>query len=290
MIFGVSPAYFISRFGEGFTCEQIAGSLGELSAMGFGGFQLEVFLPDRLSEWTDGGAALVRARADEAELTATQFVAHFMLEGFASPSSLQSDFGFQEAEEVVRIMKQFPRCDLVTLPLPAWQARSADAYSTAAVKRARSRLAEKLSRIGDIFHAAGVRMALEIMPGSLAGGTEGVLALWEEMGDTRTGYNFDTGHAWACKENIYAIPARFGTRITGTHLCDNAGLENLSAPPGDGTIDWNLLMKTLAVNGYRGAYDIEIRCDASEVEAAYVRGLSHLKERVNTGEAAGSSA
>jgi len=289
MIFGVSPAYFISRFGEGFTCEQIAGSLGDLSAMGFDGFQLEVFLPDRLSEWRDGGAALVRAQADEVGLTATQFIAHFMLEGFGSPSSLQSDFGLLEAEEVVQIVKQFPGCDLVTLPLPAWQAQSADAYSKTAVKRARSRLAEKLSLIGETFHSAGVRMALEVMPGSLAGGTEGVLALWEDMGDTRTGYNFDTGHAWACKENIYAIPARFGRRITGTHLCDNAGLENLSAPPGDGTIDWNLLMKTLAANGYRGACDIEIRCDASEVQAAYARGLSHVKERGNTGEATGSS-
>ena len=76
---GVSPAYFISRFGNGFTPRQVAGDLETLAKMGFEGFQLEVFHGERLAEWVSKGAFAVRDRSRGLGLRASQFVAHFML-------------------------------------------------------------------------------------------------------------------------------------------------------------------------------------------------------------------
>ena len=70
------------------------------------------------------------------------------------------------------------------------------------------------------------------------GGIDGFLRLCEHIGTDTLGLNFDTGHARACKENLYLIPAKLGGRILGTHLCDNFGHENLSLRPGAGSIDW----------------------------------------------------
>ena len=92
---------------------------------------------------------------------------------------------------------------------------------------------------------AGRRMALEILPGAVVGGIDGFLRLCEHIGSDTLGLNFDTGHAWACKENLYLIPAKLGERILGTHLCDNFGGENLSLRPGAGSIDWPRLIAAL---------------------------------------------
>ena len=90
------------------------------------------------------------------------------------------------------------------------------------------------------------------------------------------GYNFDTGHAQACKELVELIPVRLGDRIFGTHLCDNHGYENSSLAPGDGTIDWSRLIPTLRSSGYEGSYDIEILCDGDSVDKQYQDAFSFV--------------
>ena len=42
-MFGVSPAYFFSRFTTDFTVDQIAQALPDLRREGFSGFQLEIY-------------------------------------------------------------------------------------------------------------------------------------------------------------------------------------------------------------------------------------------------------
>jgi sugar phosphate isomerase/epimerase len=71
---------------------------------------------------------------------------------------------------------------------------------------------------------------LEILPSAIVGGIDGFIRLCERLGTASLGLNFDTGHAWASKENLYLIPAKLGRQIVGTHLCDNFGNENLSLP------------------------------------------------------------
>ena len=78
-IVGVSPAYCISRFNDRFSPEQMATGLEDIAAMGYGGFQPEVFHRSTLSDWQQSGSALVAGRAKALGLRTTQFVAHFML-------------------------------------------------------------------------------------------------------------------------------------------------------------------------------------------------------------------
>ncbi len=84
--------------------------------------------------------------------------------------------------------------------------------------------------------------------------------------------NFDTGHAWASKENLYLIPAKLGKRIAGTHLCDNFQNENLSLRPGAGSIDWPRIVKALRLAGYDGWFDLEIICRLVMIHKEYREG------------------
>ena len=90
--------------------------------------------------------------------------------------------------------------------------------------------------------------------------------------------NFDTGHAWAAKENLYLIPAKLGRQILGTHLCDNFGHDNLSLPPGAGSIDWHRIIAGLNAVGYQGSYDIEIVCQPKAVRQQYLEGRGFIEK------------
>ncbi|GAB4369956.1 MAG: hypothetical protein Kow009_06510 [Spirochaetales bacterium] len=282
--FGVSPAYFFSRFTTDFTVDQIASALPDLKQMGFEGFQLEIYHAERMGEWESKGAMLA-SRARETGLIPTQFVAHFLLHGFESREALESSFGIEEIKRVVEILHYFPECKVVTVPLPAFQVTPGFSWGRKEYADAYGRLVEKISFQLEIVESAGVRMALEIVPFSLLGGIEGLLRLRSRLGSSSLGYNLDTGHAFSSKEVLPLVPARLsqdGTCcIYGTHLKDNWGTENLALSPGKGGVPWKDLLQNLFYAGYRGSLDLEIACRAEEVDEEYRRGLRFLQDIVD---------
>ena len=276
---GVSPAFQLSRYGDRFTPEDIADSLGDILAMGFSGFQLEVFHPDTLSLWTRQGSALVARTAEKLALCPSQFAGHFLLHGFDSPSSLNSEFGIEETKACLEILKPFPDCSVITVVVPAFP----DAGTTVdkeTYEMLWARMVEKFRAMLAIAEEGGKKIAVEILPGSLIGGLQGLLRLIDALGSPNFGYNFDTGHAWASREAIALIPGMLSGRIFGTHLKDNDQTQNVSLPPGDGTIPWDSLVKNLFASGYRGNFDLEIRCESGETESRYKRGLEFIKSKL----------
>ena len=71
-------------------------------------------------------------------------------------------------------------------------------------------------------------------------------------------------------------------RILGTHLCDNFGHENLSLPPGAGSIDWLQIVSGLTAAGYRGYFDIEIVCRPEAVRQQYSEGRAFIEKLLKT--------
>jgi sugar phosphate isomerase/epimerase len=274
-VHGVSPAFVLSARGEDFSPDDFCVCLDRIAALGFEAFQPEVFHRDRLPEWLAGGARRVAECARDMNLQASQFVAHFLTPCLSSAASLRSDEGTEELKWTIEIAACFENCRVVTLPIGPWQADPGvvEDYSQLA-----GRFRDKLSELLQIAAAADFYLALEILPHSFPGGSEGFLRLYRELSSPRLGLNFDTGHAWACKEALPLLPSKLAGLIFGTHLCDNDGGENLSLAPGEGTIDWPAVLTALKSSGYTGSLDLEIRTASGEVESAYAAGLSRLKE------------
>lgn len=244
-MFGVSPAYFLSRFGDRFTYQQVADSLAEVREAGFDAAQAEVFHREALDDWRRGGAAVIRDAARDANLEITQFVGHFLLHGFETPDALTSDTGIEETAMALDGVALFPECRVITVPLPPFRpTRLSDLTATACVQF-RARLAEKLGRMLDRVEQTGRRLALELIPGNLVGGAQGFLRLHAEIGRPSLGYNFDTGHAWSIREWPPLVAAELGTKIFGTHLKDNAQDEGALAP-GQGSLPWRMTFAALA--------------------------------------------
>jgi sugar phosphate isomerase/epimerase len=273
-IIGVSPAYFISRFSNRFTPEEVASGLKDLAEIGFQGFQLEVFHRETLDTWVRSGASLVRQASADLGLKATQFVAHFMMEAFSNKEKLFSDAGIMEMPSVLDIVRRYDECGIVTVPLGAFEAPRIPGIGD--YRDFFDRCAEKIGALLAMVEGAGLRMALEILPSAVLGGIDGFMRLSDRLDTATMGLNFDTGHAWASKEHLYLVPAKLGRRIVGTHLCDNFGNENLSLRPGAGSIDWPRLMETLRYSGYDGAFDIEIICAPEAARDEYSKAREYI--------------
>ncbi len=279
---GVSPAYFLSRYGESFTPAQVAEGLQELAGLGFDNFQLEIFHAESLGEWASSGAGRVAAEAKKHGLAVSQFVAHFMLHYFSTPEEIRSDHGFDEMDRVISILSHFPRCSLVTIPLGAFHLGAGAGASTGGAvldyPSLYERFLDKLRTLLRKVESSGRKCAIELIPGAFISGTDGVRMLFDEPGLATLGFNFDTGHANAAKECISAIPYKLQGRLYGTHLCDNEGNANLSLRPGTGTVDWDGLAAALADTGYTGALDIEIRCERQQVTEEYRAALELVRK------------
>ena len=284
-MFGVSPAYFISRFGDRFTCEEIARSLPQLRADGFDGFQPEVYHLESLEAWRKGGAAMIARSASEAGLAATQFVAHFLLHAFESPEALACELGVEEAEKALEGLADLPQCRVFTLPVPAFAPHRPAHLTPAGYSALRSRLLEKLAIVLEAGQRTGRRLALESMPRGLFAGINGFLRLCEALGSEGLGYNFDTGHAWNSGEWVPMIPAVAGARILGTHLKDALPNSDAAPAPGTGAIPWELTLSALVASGYRRSWDIEFRCPAESAREEYGQALRFLRPLVAEAEA-----
>ena len=275
-MFGVSPAYFISRFGDGFSCRDIADSLPDLRASGFEAFQPEVFHTANLDEWRTEGAALIKRAADATGMVASQFVGHFLLHAFESPEALASNFGIVEIEKVLEGMQRLPECKVLTVAMPPFRPTAPADLTAAAHAGFRSRLIEKLGRMLQLAEQADRQLAVELIPGNLIGGVQGFLRLRDALGSSALGYNFDTGFAWSAREWVPLIPAQMGRHIFGTHLKDNLQ-DDRALAPGKGSIPWRETLGALRASPYAGSLDIEFRCGPDRAIQEYEAALRYLK-------------
>lgn len=276
-VIGVSPAYFVSRFTNRFTPQNVADSLQDIAEMGFSGVQLEVFHRETLDAWLSG-AGKVKDALDRSGLQATQFVAHFLLHGFASAEAIRDESYLQDMDKVLRIVEPFEHCPVVTVPLGPFAVEPGRGVGPESYEQLHAMVMDSLYEYGRKVRAAGREFAVEVLPGAFIGGLDGYLRLCDLMGDDAPGLNLDTGHANACKENPGLLAAKMGNRVVGTHLSDNYGFENFSMRPGLGNVEWFQLLTGLHDAGYRGAYDLEIICPAEECRDEYVKGRELLED------------
>ena len=276
---GVSPAYFISRYTDRFTPSDVCEGLAEISELGFQQFQLEVFHVENLADWVNSGSQQVRQCSDGLGLRPSQFVAHFMLNAFSNASSVMSDSGLVEIDSVLQIVDRFEDCSIVTIPLGVFDSQGIVGASDYIALF--NRCVEKIGQLLERVEGAGRRLALEIMPSAVIGGIDGFMRLCDQLKTDTLGLNFDTGHAWAAKENLHMIPAKLSGQIVGTHLCDNFGHENLSLRPGAGSIDWPQIISGLKAVDYRGSFDIEIVCQPEVIRQQYSEGRVFIEKLLN---------
>ena len=267
---GVSPAFIISAATSDFLATDYLPAIRRVADLGFSAIQLEVFRPEAVTEWTPTLVAQVRNLLGAEDLLPTQFIAHFMLHDFRSSHALSQRACLQSFQRFLDVAAALPACPVVTIPVPPFESRSVGSPELFADTR--SALVDYLGKLLELAGGADKRLALELMPFSILGGTEGFLRLKQEAGLGALAYNFDTGHAWARKEPVALIPFLLEDALVGTHLCDNATNEASKLRPGAGSLEFLALLENLAASGYQGSLDLEILCPRAALDREYADG------------------
>jgi len=202
--FGVSPAWFISKFGEGFTLAQMVSQLPTIHSLGFDFWQPEVFRKEDLQSWTPGDISKLNRVQADLGVSPSQGVAHFLMNDFTSPDSLRAKVGLPYFRDLLAKAKTIDGFKRICFPLPPFIFSPGLDYLTS-YEMLRSYVAQLL----EMTQAMGFELTVEIMPGSLVQGTEGFLRLWNELGSpAHFGFCLDSGHVWGGREHLVSLPQR----------------------------------------------------------------------------------
>jgi sugar phosphate isomerase/epimerase len=97
-------------------------------------------------------------------------------------------------------------------------------------------------------------VAMETMSASSIGGpVEEMKAILDGFDPARVGMCLDTGHVH-CGGDPAAFAREMTGRIVTVHLHDNAGDRDAHALPGEGTIDWPVVLAAIRTAGYAGPW------------------------------------
>lgn len=100
---------------------------------------------------------------------------------------------------------------------------------------------------------------------------EYMLEAWDRLFDRYPaeflGLCYDTGHAnMVWREKAPEILGRYGDRLYAVHIHDNNGAMDSHWVPGDGSIEWEKVMDTIAKSAYQGALLLELSCGERDEE------------------------
>jgi len=115
---------------------------------------------------------------------------------------------------------------------------------------------DRFARLLDKAQRRGVNIALENM--RRASQVEQTALLLERFDSPNLGFCFDNGHHHARIAREMDMLSRFGHRLMALHLSDNHGERGEHLLPFDGTVGWQLLMRTITDKGYLGSIALEV--------------------------------
>lgn len=141
------------------------------------------------------------------------------------------------------------------------------------------RVVDVLNRVAARCHELGIECVLENkLPHLLFGKTSDILWILDGLDSLEVGVCLDTGHA-ALSGDLQNLLHKLAGHLKMLHVHDNTGRGDDHLPPGDGSIDWESLLRTLATNSFHGALILEIAgaADPSLTFANARRGRSYLR-------------
>ncbi|MCY1150949.1 MAG: sugar phosphate isomerase/epimerase [Sphaerochaetaceae bacterium] len=271
---GVSPSFFFSKYTTDFSIDDYIDGLSSLKKLGVESFQGEIYQKKRIEEWKDKSYKLASI-SKSLNLKMNIFVAHFLIHVTESFDSLFDESCFEDFAKVCALVKaNFLEVKTIIIPISRFENKDIE-------KEEFSIIWERVVHIFKTFAQKAkeydFNLALEILPGSIIGGSDGLLKLIEDTNADNLGYNLDTGHAYCSGEILSLLPSKLNGKIYSTHLKDNFGKENLSLSLGKGDIDFKTLNQALILSGYKGSYDLEISSNKENVMMDYSIGVSYLR-------------
>ena len=120
------------------------------------------------------------------------------------------------------------------------------------------RFVEAVAECSAIAKEYGLPLLVEPRVGETVTNSDGMLRLWEAVGDDNLGFILDVAHQHAQKEMIPLAIEKLGRTLKYVHVADNDSRDNRHFPPGDGNVDWDEVFSLLARKGFDGFFAVDL--------------------------------
>lgn len=104
----------------------------------------------------------------------------------------------------------------------------------------------------------GLPLLVEPRVGETVSTSDGLLRLWDAVGDEGLGFILDVAHQHAQKEMLPLAIEKLGRHLKYVHVADNDSRDNRHLPPGSGTVDWDEIFALLARRGFDGFFAVDL--------------------------------
>lgn len=137
-----------------------------------------------------------------------------------------------------------------------------------------------LNKVARHCHELGIICVLENkLPHLLFGNTSDILWILDAINGAEVGACLDTGHAFLSGD-MQSLIKKLRGHLRMIHAHDNGGAGDDHLPPGDGRIDWEMMLRELVEIEFHGALILEMAGQANaEITMANARrGRHYLRE------------
>lgn len=143
-------------------------------------------------------------------------------------------------------------------------------------QRAAAQFAESIRPILDRAEHLGIDIGIECEPGLFIEWAEELNHWIDQLGSPRLGANLDIGHSVVMGESIEQAVTTLAGRIWNLHVEDLPGRKHYHTIPGDGTLDWPLLFRTLRQINYDRFATVELYTETADPHSAATRSYQFL--------------
>ena len=118
---------------------------------------------------------------------------------------------------------------------------------------------DRIKYLVDLAEQKNVNIALENLRRP-----EYLQFVFENIQSSRLGFCYDSGHENCYTKGIDLI-SLYGKKLMALHLHDNDGTDDQHRIPGEGTINWDSIVRKIKQTTYRGAVSLEVSNEFSEL-------------------------
>ena len=138
-------------------------------------------------------------------------------------------------------------------------------------------LVNSLGQLVEYSSRKSISIGIEYEPGLLIEKYTELLKLLDQINSAYLGANLDLGHSHVLGEDPVKVITGLGSRIIHVHIEDIRNRKHYHLVPGNGEIDFRMLLGVLKESGYNGFSTVELYTYPDRAEEVATQSLEYLR-------------
>jgi sugar phosphate isomerase/epimerase len=286
---GLNPGFLFALYADKVFFNEMIEGAEIASSLGFDSLRLEVYCDQEYEAFTPENIKKLRDHYRKLNIRSDYFVACAPRNKLATMQKERREEGLRDFERTVEIAYDFGLCDTISLVCGAPEEailKFLDTYPGAPPSmlvlpdnlswaEIWKTYVDTVGKCLKMCQKRGLKLAIEPLPMTIMNNTDSYLRLATEINSKDFGMVMDSSHLHYQRESLPVSIEKVKGQLMSFCVCDNNSMEDYHLSPGQGTIDWREVVKTLKKIGFHGTLDLEINV-ATDPRKEYAIAKAYL--------------